>query len=261
MESAVLEQIAACGAELPSATIADIAYFLRHAGNDSERLPIHRRLQPAARASFDRLYDAWIGLHGGDRFGELAAALEAAAYQAVRQRALGAVELVWTGPSSPTGAMRGTEQVILDVIRNARTSLDIVVFAAYKVPALSQAVEQAFQRGVRVRFVLESKEESEGKITFDATAALGLPGGQVTEVYVWPQSQRKPNDKGQRGALHAKFIVADGSTLFVSSANLTEHAMSLNLELGVLIRGGVEPARATAMIDSLIQRGVLVRVT
>ena len=260
MEAGVLEQIAACGAELPSSTIAAIAHFLRHAGNDSERLTIHRRLQPAARASFDRLYDAWIAFYGNDRFAELAAAIEAAAYQAVRQRSLGAVELVWTGPSSPANAMRSTEQVILDVIRNARTSLDVVVFAAYKVPVLSQAIEEAFQRGVRVRFVLESREESEGKITFDAAPALGMPGSHLTEVFVWPQSQRKPNDRGQRGALHAKFVVADGSTLFVSSANLTEHAMSLNLELGVLIRGGAEPAHATAMVDSLIERGVLVRV-
>lgn len=261
MESGVLEQIAACGAELPSATIADIAHFLRRALDDSERLAIHRRLQPAARASFDRLYDAWIGLYGNDRFGELAAALEAAAYQAERQRALGAVELVWTGPSSPTDGMRGTEQVVLDVIRNARASLDIVVFAAYKVPALSRAIEEAFQRGVRVRFVLESKEESEGKITFNAAPALGTSGGHAAEVYVWPQNQRKRNDRGQQGVLHAKFVAADSATLFVSSANFTEHAMSLNLELGVLIRGGAEPARATAMIDSLIQRGILVRVT
>lgn len=261
MESGVLEQIAACGAELPSATIADIAHFLRRAGNDGERLTIHRRLQAAARASFDRLYDAWIGLYGNDRLVELAAALEAAAYQAERQRALGAVELVWTGPSSPTDGMRSTEQVILDVIRNARASLDIVVFAAYKVPALSRSIEEAFGRGVRMRFVLENKDTSEGKISFDAAAALGASGGHVAEVYVWPQSQRARNDRGQHGALHAKFIVADSATLFVSSANLTEHAMSLNLELGVLIRGGAEPARATAMIDSLIQRGVLVRIT
>ena len=96
---------------------------------------------------------------------------------------------------------------------------------------------------------------------FDAAPALGTSGGHAAEVYVWPQSQRKRNDRGQHGALHAKFVAADRATLFVSSANLTEHAMSLNLELGVLIRGGVEPARATAMIDSLIQRGILVRLT
>ena len=58
LESGVLDQIAACGAELPSTTIADIARFPRPAGNDSERLAIHRRLQPAARASFDRLHHA-----------------------------------------------------------------------------------------------------------------------------------------------------------------------------------------------------------
>jgi phosphatidylserine/phosphatidylglycerophosphate/cardiolipin synthase-like enzyme len=36
--------------------------------------------------------------------------------------------------------------------------------------------------------------------------------------------------------LHAKAAVADGELLFVGSANLTEFAFDLNIELGVLVR-------------------------
>ena len=42
---------------------------------------------------------------------------------------------------------------------------------------------------------------------------------------------------GRLGSLPAKVAVADGATLLISSANFTEYAMTLNMELGVLIRG------------------------
>ena len=87
-----------------------------------------------------------------------------------------------------------------------------------------------------------------------------MTGRADAEIYVWPLEQRLRSDRGQSGALHAKFVLADSTALFVSSANLTEYAMNLNLELGVLIRSRVEPGRAGAMIDGLIQRGVLKRM-
>jgi PLD-like domain len=44
-------------------------------------------------------------------------------------------------------------------------------------------------------------------------------------------------------SLHAKCAVIDSNLLFLSSANLTEFAFNLNMELGVLIKGGSLPAR------------------
>jgi phosphatidylserine/phosphatidylglycerophosphate/cardiolipin synthase-like enzyme len=56
--------------------------------------------------------------------------------------------------------------------------------------------------------------------------------------------------------LHAKCAVADRERLLISSANLTEFAFTLNMELGVLIRGGPLPGRVedylTALIDSRV---------
>ena len=48
--------------------------------------------------------------------------------------------------------------------------------------------------------------------------------------------------------------------LFVSSANLTEYALTLNMELGVLVRGGSLPPRVADHFTRLIERGVLERV-
>jgi phosphatidylserine/phosphatidylglycerophosphate/cardiolipin synthase-like enzyme len=46
---------------------------------------------------------------------------------------------------------------------------------------------------------------------------------------------------------------------FLSSANLTEYAFSLNMELGLLITGGEQPPRVEDHFDRLIEIGMLIR--
>jgi phosphatidylserine/phosphatidylglycerophosphate/cardiolipin synthase-like enzyme len=64
----------------------------------------------------------------------------------------------------------------------------------------------------------------------------------------------------RHGSLHAKCAVADRRVLFVSSANLTEYALKLNMELGLLVRGGDLPGRAIGHLRRLVEEGVLVPV-
>ena len=79
-------------------------------------------------------------------------------------------------------------------------------------------------------------------------------------VYFWPKENRGQDDKGKVGILHVKCAVADGRWLFLSSANLTEYAFTINMELGVLVTGGNLPAQVQEHFDRLIQDGVLVNV-
>jgi phosphatidylserine/phosphatidylglycerophosphate/cardiolipin synthase-like enzyme len=46
----------------------------------------------------------------------------------------------------------------------------------------------------------------------------------------------------------------------VSSANLTAFALELNMELGVLVRGGPAPRRVREHFDRMIRAGILVEV-
>jgi len=78
-------------------------------------------------------------------------------------------------------------------------------------------------------------------------------------VYAWPMAERAKDGRGRHGTLHAKFAVADRQRLLVSSANLTEFAFNLNIELGVLLTGGSAPAEAAAHLDRMIQLGVFCR--
>ena len=88
-------------------------------------------------------------------------------------------------------------------------------------------------------------------------AALGPSVAKQCGVYLWPLANRATDDNGKPGSLHVKCAAADGQRLFVSSANLTEYAFSLNMELGLLISGGSLPSQVEAHFDRMIQTGVL----
>jgi len=50
--------------------------------------------------------------------------------------------------------------------------------------------------------------------------------------------------------------VADGRWLFLSSANLTEYAFTINMELGVLVTGGKLPGQVQDHFDGMICAGL-----
>lgn len=64
---------------------------------------------------------------------------------------------------------------------------------------------------------------------------------------------------GKPGLLPVKCVVADGRWLFLPSANLTEQAFSINMELGVLITGGSTPVQVEAHFDRMVLNGVLAK--
>lgn len=72
-------------------------------------------------------------------------------------------------------------------------------------------------------------------------------------MYVWPLERRPRDQAGRYGSLHAKFAVVDEAALLVSSANLTEYALNLNMELGLLVRGGGLPPRVVGHLRQLVE--------
>ena len=170
------------------------------------------------------------------------------------------LDVLWTGPVAcgQHVSQDGTGAAGNHCVRQAE--LWLVSFAGYKLPQVRDALLAAAERDVRVQWVIESPEESQGKVTFSALEGLGARLAEVAVVYIWPLSKRPRNEKGQHGSLHVKCALADDERLFVSSANLTEFAMSLNMELGVLARGGALPASIGAHFHWLVEQRILVAV-
>lgn len=212
------------------------------------------------RSDVATLLDAWQTAAPHQSRQMLAWALTAAAQavQATRQEQRTA--LVWTGPQVDGPGLRRTDQALQEVIAAARRELLLVSFAIYMTPHIERGLVAAAGRGVRIRIALETPAASAGRIDYDTVRSLGTEVSRHAQLYIWPEAQRTPDAQGRVGALHAKCAVADRAVLFVSSANLTGHALSLNMELGVLIEGGALPGDVVTQYDRLIERGVLQRV-
>ena len=215
-------------------------------------------MQPEARAALIILVTIWRNQAPEITPRELAWAIRAANFTDNFHRARQSLELVWTGPTSEGSTFRRTDQALLEMIQQAKTSIIIVTFAAYKVPHISAALVAAAARGVQVTLILESMEESDGKVTVSAIKGLGEELASSATVYVWPLENRGKDGEGNHGSLHAKCAVSDAKSALISSANLTEFAMNLNMELGLMVKGGDIPQALEEHLRALIQNKVVV---
>jgi len=169
------------------------------------------------------------------------------------------VELVWTGPEVGVVPLRRTEQALLQVIQSATQRLTVVSYAVYNIPRICESLLRAADRGVSIKIVVESPNLLEGKKAYSTLAAFGPSIANRCSVFLWLPKDRQRDNNGKLGILHVKCAVADGRWLFVSSANLTEYAFTLNMELGLLISGGSLPAQVEEHFDRMTQTGILIQ--
>jgi phosphatidylserine/phosphatidylglycerophosphate/cardiolipin synthase-like enzyme len=200
------------------------------------------------RAAAQRLLSAWAACP------DVAPAAVALAVRAARERVDAAsrqrLELVWTGPETHAVKVRRTEQALLEVANRAVERIVVVSFSVFRADAVVRALVAAAGRAVRVELVLEPEQ----------ARRLGSDVRNDCSIYVWPDELRPTNETGRRGVVHAKCAVADARTLLLSSANLTESALTLNMELGLLVEGGDIPRRVQEHLDALVGVGALTAI-
>jgi phosphatidylserine/phosphatidylglycerophosphate/cardiolipin synthase-like enzyme len=222
----------------------------------SAAIPV-QSLQPQIR----RLLDAWEAAPSVVSGPGLSVAL-CAGVEAVEQiRASQLIDIVWTGPATPEVPVRLTREVLLEVIASASSTLLMVSFAAYHVPAVSDAVAAAARRGVDVRFVLETGEDAGGTLKGAGAASAFKNLAGLVAFYEWPSEMREALPAGRRAAMHVKTSIADEHTALITSANFTGSAIDTNMELGVLLRGGPVPRRLARhfrqlMVDSVLRKAI-----
>jgi len=214
---------------------------------------------PRLRRSVQDVLIAWRddrSLNWGSR--ELAAAITSAAFAVQSSQRELAVDLVWTGPSTSSLAIRRTDQVLLQLIQDCHHDLTLISFAIYKVPDVVQALTVALDRGIQLRILAETPESGDGKIAYGLQATFGRDILQRAQVLVWPKEKRPVGADGRYGSLHVKGAIVDDHRLFISSANLTEYALSLNMELGVLIQSEALVTQLKGQLESMVREKVIV---
>jgi cardiolipin synthase len=207
---------------------------------------------PVASNVVEQLAAAWQNTKVGSD--ELASMLIAASHVYSKAASKQSTELVWTGPTTPFVSARRTEQALLQVINSAEKSLFITSFVAYDVSTIVKALNAANDRGVTISMLLELSQDHGGSITFDAIGKMRtlVP---AAKLYAWLDKAGPFSD----GRVHAKVAVADGRMCFITSANLTGHAMEKNMEAGVLICGGDLPGELHNHFNALIDTKVVVQ--
>jgi phosphatidylserine/phosphatidylglycerophosphate/cardiolipin synthase-like enzyme len=204
--------------------------------------------------------DYWRQRAAGFTPQAVAAAVVAAAHSEQSHRKDEGVEIVWTGPETAETRFRHTEQAILEVLDSAQQRLTVVSYAVYRIPRIRDALVAAAKRGVNIRLIVETPNRIEGQTEYDCLLALGNNVASVASVYYWPQENRAKDDNGKTGILHVKCAVADSQRLFLSSANLTDYACTINMELGLLVTGGKLPGQVERHFERLIEAGTLAQV-
>jgi phosphatidylserine/phosphatidylglycerophosphate/cardiolipin synthase-like enzyme len=192
--------------------------------------------EPHALSLFNSLINLWEAEHPHLTNDAVGLALLSSSASSARQREKSEVELVWTGPTKHEVNLRQTENALLTLINKASSGIHILSFAIYKAEVILDALSRSLDRGVTVSIYLETPIHSENKVKFDPREILDAKLNNKASIFVWPLEKRTRSSSGHHGSLHAKAAVIDSEFVFVSSANLTDYAMTLNIELGVILR-------------------------
>jgi phosphatidylserine/phosphatidylglycerophosphate/cardiolipin synthase-like enzyme len=167
-------------------------------------------------------------------------------------------EVVWTGPSAVATSFRGTEQALLEVIDASQFELLVVLYLAYDIAEIVDALERALLRGVAITVVVETVNPKTGQVKDNAVGAFSPKVRAGAKLHHWPLEVRELDENGRPGCLHAKVAVADRSVVLVTSANLTGSAMRHNMELGIRIQDQNLGTQIVEHFERLIDYAVLV---
>lgn len=173
-------------------------------------------------------------------------------------------DLVWSGPEIVGLHARDTRAVYEELLGKARHSLWVSSYAYFDGPrafeVLARGMDDRPELAVALLLNLGRKKG-------DTTKASDLvrefanrlwkkewPGSRRPQVYYDPRSL---DPDGPSGVLHAKAVVADMESVFVTSANLTEAAFDRNIELGLLVRDRALALSVVRHLQVLIEQGEL----
>lgn len=222
-----------------SETVEYILRILRETSHiDQEKISAHVLgliRQPKVRNVMEHIFTTWYNDDSPRDIKELISIIASAHQVKLRLEQKHDIDLVWTGPQATNSNMRRIDEALIEMISIAQHEIIVVSFAVYKAIHIMNALKDALNRGVSVSLYLETARSSGGKMSFDTIASLQDTIRHRSKIYIWPLGNRVMSDDGSYGALHAKLACVDRRHLLISSANITGHAMELNMEFGVLI--------------------------
>ncbi len=176
-----------------------------------------------------------------------------------------APELVWTGPDA-VQSIRDTAVVVRELFERARSEVLLSGFVIVRGEAVfgELATRMDAEPGLRVRLFLNvplrppaTADESVNQFAREFRSGQ-WPGQRLPEVYYDPRALE--GEARNRAVLHAKCVVVDRQTAFVTSANFTPHAQRRNIELGVLLESATLARQIDEQFEQLVTSGQVHRL-
>lgn len=109
-------------------------------------------------------------------------------------------------------------KAIINLINNANETIDIAVYGYDEVPAVTQALRNAKNRGINIRFIYD--EAYNPNETFYASNNI------IKEIATEHVSDRNANPTKSNMLMHNKFIISDNKTVLTGSMNFSKTGLS-----------------------------------
>ena len=164
----------------------------------------------------------------------------------------GMLELVITAPETFRIKTKKTRDVVENLIKNAEKS---VVMTGYSISdyftGMLDTIIAKSQQGVYVRFYVNDIEKSR--------ASLVKMLAYRSKYLQFFEYEKNSDDK--MAASHAKILTIDSDKSLVSSANLSYHGLSGNIEMGFLVRSADKAKQIEELLKELVRMHVYKKIS
>jgi phosphatidylserine/phosphatidylglycerophosphate/cardiolipin synthase-like enzyme len=179
------------------------------------------------------------------------------------------IQLVLSGPEVAGTPVVDTRTTVLSLFEEANEEVMISSYVFHEAAEFFQRLAEKHDAdpNFRVTFIVDlthRREASNQPLSLVAQSFAAnfqkkhWPGQRAPEIWHDPRGFAAVESGG--GVLHAKTVIVDRKTAFITSANFTGAAQSRNIEAGILLRQPRTAARLHAYFSGLIATAVLRRV-
>lgn len=159
------------------------------------------------------------------------------------------VELIATVPMSFNTKVKRINNVVIDLIDSAEKSIIITGYSVSNfVDELIDKIIAKSEKGILVKVYLNDLQKQH------YINKLIRYKSRFLKIYNYS------NDVDEMAALHAKIVSVDGCKTAVSSANLSYHGLSENIELGCLIHSEKFAKELSELFKTLLFSRVILEV-
>ena len=173
-------------------------------------------------------------------------------------------DLVWSGPEAHGLNSRNTRRVYEEILSSARRSVWASTYVFFDGPRAFEILAGRMDSipGLQATLLLNIQRKWGDTTSVDQLVRkfadhfwrVDWPGSSRPRFFYDPRAL-DPERPG--GVLHAKAVVTDDETVFVTSANLTEAALDRNIELGLLVRDRSLALSISSHFRGLIEQNLL----